>query len=317
MTLGIGSDRLHKNFNRPPFPYERLAVSLMTTLRIVLASDSHLSSRTRVFESNWTAVRRFAASAGADVTVHLGDVSLDGATDPADLLYSHARCQDWPTPIRFLPGNHDVGDNPHGPGIPNEHPLSAQRLVAYRALFGLDYWSMEVDGWWIIGLDAQLFGSDTPEEAEQWTWLRACVAQVRDRPVALLLHKPLFQKSADDALPHIRYVPLGPRRRLLDLVAPLDLRVVASGHTHQYLERTIDGVRHVWVPSSAFVFPDSMQERIGEKLTAIGLLDLSPEGWRFDLVCADGMEQHDLIDYPMFRPTIERNSHQIVTSSSQ
>jgi predicted phosphodiesterase len=110
----------------------------MVALRIVLASDSHLSSRSRVFEPNWTAVRRFDASAGADVTVHLGDISLDGAVDPADLLYSHARCQDWPTRIRFLPGNHDVGDNRPGPGIPNEHPLGFEGLVKYRALFGPD-----------------------------------------------------------------------------------------------------------------------------------------------------------------------------------
>ncbi len=258
-----------------------------------------------MFESNWTAVRRFAASAGADVTIHLGDISLDGATDPADLLYSHARCQDWPTPIRFLPGNHDVGDNPPGPGILNEHPLGFERLAKYRALFGPDYWSIEADGWRVIGLDAQLLGSDTPEEAEQWSWLTICVGQVRDRPVALLLHKPLFQNSAGDAVPHVRYVPVGPRRRLLDMVAPLDLRVVVSGHTHQYRKRTVDGVQHIWVPSSAFVFPDGMQERIGEKLTGIGLLDLGAEVWRFDLICADGMEQHDLIDYPMFNPTIE------------
>jgi hypothetical protein len=90
-------------------------------------------------------------------------------------------------------------------------------------------------------------------------------------------------------------VPPEPRRRLLDLLAPVDLRLVLSGHTHQYLDRTIRGVRHVWLPSTAFIIPEPMQDRIGEKVTGVGVLDLE-ETCRFDLVCPDGMRRHSLRD---------------------
>jgi 3',5'-cyclic AMP phosphodiesterase CpdA len=266
-------------------------------MRIILVSDSHLASTTEVFEPNWHAAKRFAASAGIDLTVHLADITLDGASDPAHLRYAQALTDDWPTPIRFLPGNHDIGDNPWGPGMQNEHSLNPERLAEYRTGFGPDYWAIEGDVWWIIGLNAQLFGSETAEEAEQWNWLSDCVAQARRRPVAILLHKPLFQNNAEDAPPHIRYVPLEPRRRLLDLFASIDLRIVLSGHTHQYLERTVDSICHIWVPSTSFFFPDAMQERIGNKVTGLGMLELTPEGYRFDLVCAKGMKQNNLGDF--------------------
>jgi 3',5'-cyclic AMP phosphodiesterase CpdA len=268
-------------------------------MRIVLVSDSHLGSLSRVFEPNWRAVRQIAAETGADLTVHLGDISLDGASDPADLGYAYDLMRDWPTPIRFLPGNHDIGDNPRAPGMANAHPVDHDRLADYRARFGPDYWVMEADGWWVIALDAQLFGSETREEAGQWKWLGDRLRDARRRPVAVMLHKPLFQDGADDATPHVRYVPIAPRRRLLALFASVDVRLVVSGHTHQYLDRTFGRARHIWVPSSAFILPDSAQERIGEKLVGLGLLELTPEGHRFDL-CRDArMKQHDLGDFPI------------------
>jgi three-Cys-motif partner protein len=105
---------------------------------------------------------------------------------------------------------------------------------------------MAVEGWFIIGLNAQLFGSDFGLEADQWRWFGEWAGM---RPVALMLHKPLFQNTCEDEVPHIRYVPLGPRRRLLNLIARLDVRIVLSGHAHQYLDRIIGGIRHIWVPS--------------------------------------------------------------------
>ena len=56
-----------------------------------------------------------------------------------------------------------------------------------------------------------------------------------------MLQKPLFQNTCEDALAHVRYVPLGPRLRLLQLVAGLEVRMVLSAHVHQYLDRIIDG----------------------------------------------------------------------------
>jgi 3',5'-cyclic AMP phosphodiesterase CpdA len=269
-------------------------------MRIILVTDSHLAPTADACNANWHAAKEFAGRLGADLTIHLGDITVDGTNDLAQFDWALRLSEGWPTPLRFLPGNHDIGDNPPGPGAATHHPLDLGRLADYRAAFGDDYWAMAADGWWVIGLDAQLLGSGTEAEAAQWEWLAGAIAETEGRPVAVLLHKPLFRTDPADPTPHIRYVPHAPRRKLLALLAPLDLRLVASGHTHQYLDQVIAGVRHLWVPSSAFYIPDTHQERIGEKVTGIGVLELTPDGHRFDLVCAEGVARNNILDHPIY-----------------
>jgi 3',5'-cyclic AMP phosphodiesterase CpdA len=270
-------------------------------MRIVLVTDSHLGPSAPACNRNWSAVREYISRSKADLTVHLGDITLDAATEASQLVSARTMCDAWPTPFRFLPGNHDIGDNPPGPDVPAKHPLETSLLERFRNDYGPDFWSLDVDHWLIIGLDAQLFGSGHEHEQEQWQWLSERVADAKTRPVALMLHKPLFQNSMHDAPPHIRYVPLAPRTRLLGLINDLDVRLVFSGHTHQYLDRTIDGVRYVWIPSTAFFIPDSDQDRIGEKITGLGLLELSGSNYTFDLVSPHGIARNSFADQPFYK----------------
>jgi len=266
----------------------------------MIVTDSHLAPSAHVCVANWCVVREYADRSASDLTVHLGDITLDAASDSSQLEAARTMCELWPTPFHFLPGNHDIGDNPPGPENPAQQPLDRSLLESFRTGFGPDYWSMAVDGWFVIGLNAQLFGSDFTLEGDQWRWLGECVREAGIRPVALLLHKPLFQNTCMDEAPHIRYVPLIQRRSLLNLIARLDVRIVLSGHVHQYLDRVIDGIRHIWVPSTAFVLPDSIQERVGEKVTGLGLLELSGESYKFDLVCPDGLARNNLVEQPFY-----------------
>lgn len=55
------------------------------------------------------------------------------------------------------------------------------------------------------------------------------------------------------------------------------------------------------MPSTAFILPDEMQVRIGEKLVGIGLLDLGESAARFDLWCPDGMTRHEVGELRHFR----------------
>ena len=140
-------------------------------MRIAVVADSHLAPDANAFNRNWRAVREYVAALGADLTVHLGDVTVDGLGDPAQLDHARALGADWPTPIRYVPGNHDIGDNPPGPGIAAKHPLEPARIGAFRAALGPDYWALDADGWRVIALNAQLIGTGTRDEAEQWSWL--------------------------------------------------------------------------------------------------------------------------------------------------
>lgn len=269
-------------------------------MRIAVVTDSHLAPRAAAFNDNWRAVRAFVAAEAPDITLHLGDITVDGVKDPADLEHARAMSADWPTPIRFLPGNHDIGDNPPGPGVAATEPLRPARLADYRTAFGADRWALDAAGWRLLGVNAQLLGTDGDAEAEQWAWLATAVADAPDRPTVLFLHKPLFQDSPDDEKPHQRYVPVAARRRLLALLSTVPLRAVVSGHVHQSRDRVVDGIRHVWVPSTAFFLPDELQDRIGEKVTGIGMIELAANRLRFHLVCPDGVARHSALEHPVY-----------------
>jgi 3',5'-cyclic AMP phosphodiesterase CpdA len=274
-------------------------------MRIVLVSDTHLAPTAGAFNDNWRAVRAFVAASRADLTIHLGDVTVDGPKHPEQFAHVQAISAGWPTPIRYLPGNHDIGDSPPGPGLPSQEPLRTDRLEDFRRVFGPDYWMVEAEGWRLIGLNAQLFGTDTAEETAQWSWLEAQLARSHGRSSLVLLHKPLFQTSPTDEEPKRRYVPVAPRRRLYELLAHEDLRAVISGHVHQYLDRRIDGVRYVWVPSAAYFMPDEVQDRIGEKITGVGVLELARDGLQFHLVCPEGVLRHSSFDHPVYPKMVE------------
>jgi 3',5'-cyclic AMP phosphodiesterase CpdA len=241
-------------------------------MRILVVTDTHLAPGSAVEVDNWHAVRAFAARAGVALTVHLGDITRDGWSEPSEQAYAASLTAGWPTPLRFLAGNHDIGDNPPGPGVTGTQPLSVDLLADYRALFGADRWTLDAvtpdADWLLVGCNAQLFGTGTAEEAEQWAWLERVLAGADGRPVAVFSHKPLFQDDLHAEPPHIRYVPTDPRRRLIGLLDGTDCRLFVSGHTHQYRERIADRIRHIWVPSASCGAAVCVRHRHGQALPA-------------------------------------------------
>jgi 3',5'-cyclic AMP phosphodiesterase CpdA len=270
-------------------------------MRIALLADTHVSANTPAFDANARAALAWAGAAGADLIVHLGDISLDGHHDPAQLAHAAELFSVAPAPIRFVPGNHDIGDNPV-PSLAASHGLVVpERLDLYRATFGEDRWRLDADGWTLIGLNAQLFGFGDEREDAQFAWLEGALAGV-DGPVGLVLHKPLFRDGWDDAELHPRYAPIAARTRLRRLLAPRDLRFVASGHTHQWRRLAVEGVEHVWVPSSAFIVPDLMQEWIGEKRVGALVIELTAEAHRVELAWPPGLVSNNLAQFPDVYP---------------
>lgn len=266
-------------------------------MKLVLVSDTHLTPRTEAFAENWAVVRAWIEVSAPDVVVNLGDITADGAHDPRELDAARAAFNGLSPDVRFIPGNHDIGDNPIAPGAPNDHPLDLHRLAEYRRLFGPDRWSLECGTWQIVALNAQLFGTDTDAEEEQFAWLDEHLGDRRG-PLGVMLHKPLFRNGPSDTETHVRYVPIAPRRRLLATLASRDLRFVASGHVHQARRLHVDRAEHVWVPSTAYCMPDAMQERIGDKAVGVVTLEVTDDGHRFETVTPNGLLRHNLLDHP-------------------
>jgi 3',5'-cyclic AMP phosphodiesterase CpdA len=264
-------------------------------MRIALIADTHLSARSPECVANWHAARRAIARIAPDRTVHLGDITLDGQKHPEELAFAAQLVAQWPTAVHCLPGNHDMGD------ASGESPLDPRLLATYKVSFGPDHWSITTAGWQLLGINAQLLGSGSPQEAAQWRWLedRAASAEARAH-TALFLHRPTVRLQAGESNRTGRYIASAACDRLLHGPLQQTLRLVVSGHTHQYLDVASAGVRHVWMPSSAFILPDDLQARIGEKVVGIGVLDFSGDSVGFDLWCPDGMMRYDLSAMPVF-----------------
>ena len=269
-------------------------------MKIVLVADTHLSPRDTMLAQNWASVGHWLQSAKPDLVVHLGDITADGARHAAELSHARALVLESGRDVLFLPGNHDVGDNPYDDIAPEER-VDPARLAEYRRIFGPDWWSVHVDGWQILGLNAQLLGTLSIDEAAQEAWLVEALA-AGDGPLGVMIHKPLHPVSMA-GMPG-RYPPDAARTRLLARLQTRDLRFVASGHTHQALSVRQDGTDHVWAPSTAFCFPEALQKTVGEKRVGAMILELDGGHHRFIAAAPLGLVRHNLLDLPHLYPGV-------------
>lgn len=279
-------------------------------MKILLVSDTHLSPQAAAFNQNWQLVTDWVKDSGADLTIHLGDISANGNEQVADLLFAKDLLAQLDSPLQLVPGNHDLGDNISHLTAANHEEISAESLQQYREVFGQDYWSLQVDDWQLIGLNAQLFGSAGEEEQRMLDWLQGVLAHSKDavqskpRAVGVFLHKPLFRQQPAEHDKSDRYVPQQAREQLLQILKAYDLRFVISGHTHQYRRTQVAGVEHIWVPSTAFCIPDAVQEPIGQKIVGVMLLTLDENSHHATVVNIEGMQRHNLLDQTVVYPQL-------------
>jgi len=218
--------------------------------RLFLLSDLHLSPTHGFFWENWCRARDAANAAGADLVVLNGDLCINGPDSDAEMAFAGRALSRLTANWRALPGNHDVGDEP--PGQDPEQMIDAARIARWNRVFGADRFAVTVGDWRVLGLNAQLLGSGLAEEREQDAWLEAELGATA-RPVAILLHKPLFLNDPGEADFTTSCVTPSPRARLLQFFTSADVRLVISGHLHAHRDTVIDGIRYLWLPSTSFV----------------------------------------------------------------
>ena len=148
-------------------------------------------------------------------------------------------------------------------------------LQRISAQFGPDRWCFEAQGWRLVGLNAQLFGTGTSAEEEQFAWVAGRLTN--GKPVALFLHKPLFRNSPADDEVHIRYVPVAPRRRLLDLFARQRPASRRLGPRASAPPNSARRGRACLVAVDGLQIPDALQEAVGRKLVGAASLELSEQ----------------------------------------
>ena len=269
----------------------------MPEFRLIQISDTHLARRLPSLTDNFHRVSEYIDAKRPDLVLNSGDLAFDGPTSPGDLEFARTLHDALPADCRFLPGNHDIGDNPTQVGSTPSHPVTEQNLQAYHSIFGEDRWRFEAAGWCFIGLNSLVMNSGLVGEAEQFDWLAAQLADLKGSPLALFLHKPLFLNVPDDpelAATSFRYVPMPARTGLIEMLGAVDWRLVASGHVHQRRDFTHARTRHIWAPSAAFVVPDARQEVIGTKEVGLVEYRFQPDSFEVRHVRAPGQNDIDM-----------------------
>lgn len=265
--------------------------------RIAQISDTHLSAAKPFFVANFRRVGEALARERPDLVVNTGDISLDGASDAADLSEARRLHDALGLPARFIPGNHDIGDNVEVPGV--EQPIDAARRARYVEHFGADWWCTEAPGWLILGVDAQLMGSGLAAAREQTRFIADTVARAGTRRIALFIHKPLYDAGESEAVVGGRFLNPVPRRELFDAFGAARPALVACGHVHQFRLSECDGSRHVWAPSTAYFIPDTRQPRYGLKEVGFVLHELYENGAHESyFVRAPGTQDLSIADFP-------------------
>ena len=268
------------------------------TFRIAQISDTHLSDAKPFFVNNFVRIGEALRESKPDLVLNSGDITLDGASRESDLAAARVLHDSLGLPVRFLPGNHDLGDSQDAPGH-RESPINAERQARYLAHFGPDWWSFDVPGWRVLGLNAQLLGSDLASAALQEAAIAEVVSDLGPSRLALFLHKPLFDSSADESEITGRFVNPAPRRRLLAKFGNAMPVLIVCGHVHQYRATESAGVRHVWGTSTAFVIPDRIQPRYGIKEVGYVEHTLEPDGSHDSrLVRVPGVATLNIADFP-------------------
>ena len=267
------------------------------TFRVAQVSDSHLSRRKPFFVENFNVVAEALAASAPDLVVNAGDVSLDGVAEESDLAEARRLHDAIGLPTRFIPGNHDVGETHDVPDT-RETRISPATRERYLHHFGEDFWHLDVPGWRLVGIDTQLLASDLDAAAEQLDFLTEAAVSSERRSLALFVHKPLFDASPNEAAVTGRFVSPAARAELLGAFGGRHPLVVASGHVHQYRSTLIDGIRHIWAPSTGFIIPDSRQPRYGEKEVGYVEHRFEPDGSHSSrLVSLPGLKRLDIADF--------------------
>jgi len=257
--------------------------------RIIALSDIHLSPTHGFFWNNWCVARDFARMLNPEAVIVNGDLCINGPESEAEIAFAASALRELGGHVMALPGNHDIGDEP--PGQDAEQIVNAERLARWTHALGPDRWTFDAGNWRLIGANSQLFGSGLPHEASQYNWLKQQFAVAGERPTALFVHKPLFLDHPGEDIISPGCTPPAPRKAILDLLQASGVRLVVSGHLHQYREMMADGIRYVWLPAVAFAAPISAG---GDARCGLAVLSFGTDTVHVRIEYPFGLVSHDL-----------------------
>ncbi len=255
---------------------------------IAQITDTHLGARSGLFRSNFHRLVAALGEARPDFVVATGDQTLDGADSDADMAEAARLYAALPGPVRFIPGNHDVGDHP---GAAPKQPVNDLRLARFTAAMGPARWVEDREGWRLLGLNSQVMGAHA-DEHDQAAMIEDALATLGERRLAVFIHKPFFKHDPNETVFDYWSVQPQARGTVRALVGHPNLRLVASGHLHLHHEFMLGAVRYVWAPSAAFIVGEALQQGLpGTRPTGALLHRFGADTVETVLVAPPGMER--------------------------
>lgn len=278
-------------------------------MKVIQITDTHFSPEKTHFNGNWAPLLNFIEDSGADLVVHTGDLTVDGADKEADITFSMELMRQVKVPMLIVPGNHDVGHFAH-----MDQPVNAERLGRWRRIVGGDRFVEDANGWRLVGLNALLLGHEDEEEEAQFEWLRTAFEERDGRRLALFSHKPLFVDAPDEGDTGYWSVRPVQRKRLTDLIAAHDVALFASGHLHWAWLGRFDNTAITWGPSAAFVIDKLEREMPGERLVG-AVVHTFEDDVRSEIVAVPGMTAH-VID-EVVHEVYPRSAHKVAKAAAE
>src|ERR1700761_2283779 len=131
----------------------------MTEFRLTQITDTHLSRGFPKLTDNFHRVSAHIDANKPDLVINSGDVSWDGPTSRADMEFAKELHTALPVDCRYLPGNHDIGDNPTAVGATPSTLANEDFRAAFVSVFGADRWQFEAANWRFIGLNSLIMNT--------------------------------------------------------------------------------------------------------------------------------------------------------------
>jgi 3',5'-cyclic AMP phosphodiesterase CpdA len=237
-------------------------------LRLVQISDTHLSRWDGPLCRNFHILVNFIDTVlRPDLVVHTGDVILSNPDSHDDYAAAKELHRLISAPVRFLPGNHDIGEAYDR----TWWATTSDRLARFHDFFNATPWLEWFGDIALVGLNSQIFGSGLPAEEEQWRWLEGIASSIEGHSIVLFQHMSFWTSySGSDGRPGgIKDID---RDRILRIVGAAQVLGVANGHVHRYRKTWRGESFELWAPSTAFLVHRAESVRIPAGLEQLGVV---------------------------------------------
>jgi 3',5'-cyclic AMP phosphodiesterase CpdA len=166
--------------------------------------------------------------------IHLGDVvhpvpalpTYGSAAQAALDMFAELEAE-----IRFIPGNHDVGDKPFK-AMPaaavNDHGIAL-----YQQYFGAPFSAFDHGDCRFVLINSPVLNSGLAGEREQRTWLENQLANAEGKRVFLFSHYPPYILDQDEP-PNYDNIDEPQRHWLLSLIETCGVEALFAGHVHNF-----------------------------------------------------------------------------------